>query len=161
MIGLGNSSPFDSAWCNPCMLQLVLVREILMTSIRRVGHGGPGNSSQWHILGMNRWACHQEQSPGYFVFESTSSQNVSLHHCTSSSFPSLSFLSCPWQNGFEPLFVFEIDSNTNTIKRRPGTLNQVKSMQCVTVVAVLLFCVPLLPPSCLLVGVLFVNKPFC
>ncbi|XP_019388080.1 PREDICTED: leucine-rich repeat and calponin homology domain-containing protein 3 [Crocodylus porosus] len=27
-------------------------------------------------------------------------------------------------NGFEPLFVFEIDSNTNTIKRRPGTLKQ-------------------------------------
>ncbi|KAM6414702.1 DISP complex protein LRCH3 isoform 1-T1 [Rhynochetos jubatus] len=27
-------------------------------------------------------------------------------------------------NGFEPLFVFEIDSNTNTIKRRPGTRNQ-------------------------------------
>ncbi|XP_062987823.1 DISP complex protein LRCH3 [Elgaria multicarinata webbii] len=27
-------------------------------------------------------------------------------------------------NGFEPLLVFEIDSNTNTIKRRPGTLNQ-------------------------------------
>ncbi|XP_065700256.1 DISP complex protein LRCH3 isoform X3 [Patagioenas fasciata] len=27
-------------------------------------------------------------------------------------------------NGFEPLFVFEIDSNTNTIKRRPGTHKQ-------------------------------------
>ncbi|XP_074768275.1 DISP complex protein LRCH3 isoform X8 [Athene noctua] len=27
-------------------------------------------------------------------------------------------------NGFEPLFVFEIDSNTNTIKRRPGTRKQ-------------------------------------
>ncbi|XP_054690816.1 DISP complex protein LRCH3 isoform X6 [Grus americana] len=27
-------------------------------------------------------------------------------------------------NGFEPLFVFEIDSNTNTIKRRPGTRQQ-------------------------------------
>ncbi|XP_008118216.2 DISP complex protein LRCH3 isoform X2 [Anolis carolinensis] len=27
-------------------------------------------------------------------------------------------------NGFEPVLVFEIDSNTNTIKRRPGTLNQ-------------------------------------
>uniref|UniRef100_A0ACB8FBJ8 Uncharacterized protein n=1 Tax=Sphaerodactylus townsendi TaxID=933632 RepID=A0ACB8FBJ8_9SAUR len=27
-------------------------------------------------------------------------------------------------NGFEPVFVFEIDSNTNTIKRRPGALNQ-------------------------------------
>ncbi|XP_053243308.1 DISP complex protein LRCH3 isoform X1 [Podarcis raffonei] len=27
-------------------------------------------------------------------------------------------------NGFEPILVFEIDSNTNTIKRRPGTLNQ-------------------------------------
>ncbi|XP_069721189.1 DISP complex protein LRCH3 isoform X6 [Phaenicophaeus curvirostris] len=28
------------------------------------------------------------------------------------------------ENGFEPLFVFEIDSNTNTIKRRPGTRKQ-------------------------------------
>ncbi|XP_060130272.1 DISP complex protein LRCH3 isoform X5 [Zootoca vivipara] len=28
------------------------------------------------------------------------------------------------ENGFEPILVFEIDSNTNTIKRRPGTLNQ-------------------------------------
>ncbi|XP_027541557.1 leucine-rich repeat and calponin homology domain-containing protein 3 isoform X5 [Neopelma chrysocephalum] len=27
-------------------------------------------------------------------------------------------------NGFEPLFVFEIDNNTNTIKRRPGTRKQ-------------------------------------
>ncbi|XP_075274250.1 DISP complex protein LRCH3 isoform X10 [Opisthocomus hoazin] len=27
-------------------------------------------------------------------------------------------------NGFEPLFVFEIDNNTNTIKRRPGTHKQ-------------------------------------
>ncbi|XP_071608498.1 DISP complex protein LRCH3 isoform X1 [Heliangelus exortis] len=27
-------------------------------------------------------------------------------------------------NGFEPLFVFEIDNNTNTIKRRPGTCKQ-------------------------------------
>ncbi|XP_057283086.1 DISP complex protein LRCH3 isoform X7 [Pezoporus wallicus] len=27
-------------------------------------------------------------------------------------------------NGFEPFFVFEIDSNTNTIKRRPGTRKQ-------------------------------------
>ncbi|XP_074988167.1 DISP complex protein LRCH3 isoform X7 [Caretta caretta] len=27
-------------------------------------------------------------------------------------------------NGFEPLFVFEIDNNTATIKRRPGTLKQ-------------------------------------
>ncbi|XP_061493545.1 DISP complex protein LRCH3 isoform X8 [Rhineura floridana] len=27
-------------------------------------------------------------------------------------------------NGFEPVLVFEIDSNTNTIKRRPGTLKQ-------------------------------------
>ncbi|XP_015282235.1 PREDICTED: leucine-rich repeat and calponin homology domain-containing protein 3-like, partial [Gekko japonicus] len=27
-------------------------------------------------------------------------------------------------NGFEPVFVFEVDSNTNTIKRRPGTLHQ-------------------------------------
>ncbi|XP_042313326.1 DISP complex protein LRCH3 isoform X7 [Sceloporus undulatus] len=27
-------------------------------------------------------------------------------------------------NGFEPVLVFENDSNTNTIKRRPGTLNQ-------------------------------------
>ncbi|XP_074690152.1 DISP complex protein LRCH3 isoform X8 [Strix aluco] len=28
------------------------------------------------------------------------------------------------ENGFEPLFVFEIDNNTNTIKRRPGTRKQ-------------------------------------
>uniref|UniRef100_A0A674G884 Leucine rich repeats and calponin homology domain containing 3 n=1 Tax=Taeniopygia guttata TaxID=59729 RepID=A0A674G884_TAEGU len=28
------------------------------------------------------------------------------------------------KNGFEPLFVFEIDNNTNTIKRRPGTHKQ-------------------------------------
>ncbi|XP_074988162.1 DISP complex protein LRCH3 isoform X2 [Caretta caretta] len=28
------------------------------------------------------------------------------------------------ENGFEPLFVFEIDNNTATIKRRPGTLKQ-------------------------------------
>ncbi|XP_042313322.1 DISP complex protein LRCH3 isoform X3 [Sceloporus undulatus] len=28
------------------------------------------------------------------------------------------------ENGFEPVLVFENDSNTNTIKRRPGTLNQ-------------------------------------
>uniref|UniRef100_A0A8C4JL84 Leucine rich repeats and calponin homology domain containing 3 n=1 Tax=Dromaius novaehollandiae TaxID=8790 RepID=A0A8C4JL84_DRONO len=27
-------------------------------------------------------------------------------------------------NGFEPVFVFEIDNNTNTIKRRPGTRKQ-------------------------------------
>ncbi|XP_053930702.1 DISP complex protein LRCH3 isoform X3 [Cuculus canorus] len=30
-------------------------------------------------------------------------------------------------NGFEPLFVFEIDNNTNTIKRRPGTRKQSQS----------------------------------
>lgn len=30
--------------------------------------------------------------------------------------------------------MFEIDSNTNTIKRRPGTRKQVKSMRCVAVV---------------------------
>ncbi|XP_035190200.1 DISP complex protein LRCH3 isoform X12 [Oxyura jamaicensis] len=30
-------------------------------------------------------------------------------------------------NGFEPLFVFEIDNNTNTIKRRPGTRKQSRS----------------------------------
>ncbi|KAF4796046.1 Leucine-rich repeat and calponin like proteiny domain-containing protein 3 [Turdus rufiventris] len=28
------------------------------------------------------------------------------------------------ENGFEPLYVFEIDNNTNTIKRRPGTRKQ-------------------------------------
>uniref|UniRef100_A0A8C4JKK9 Leucine rich repeats and calponin homology domain containing 3 n=1 Tax=Dromaius novaehollandiae TaxID=8790 RepID=A0A8C4JKK9_DRONO len=28
------------------------------------------------------------------------------------------------ENGFEPVFVFEIDNNTNTIKRRPGTRKQ-------------------------------------
>ncbi|KAJ6655485.1 hypothetical protein lerEdw1_005063 [Lerista edwardsae] len=31
-------------------------------------------------------------------------------------------------NGFEPVLVFEIDSNTDTIKRRPGKLNQVHAI---------------------------------
>lgn len=42
--------------------------------------------------------------------------------------------------------MFEIDNNTNTIKRRPGTRKQVKSMQCVAVVIVLPCGVPC-PPS--------------
>lgn len=41
--------------------------------------------------------------------------------------------------------MFEIDNNTNTIKRRPGTRKQVKSMQCVAVVIVLPCGVPCSP----------------
>ncbi|RMC02060.1 hypothetical protein DUI87_21222 [Hirundo rustica rustica] len=36
------------------------------------------------------------------------------------------------ENGFEPLFVFEIDNNTNTIKRRPGTRKQSDDRSTIT-----------------------------
>lgn len=90
------------------------------------------------------------QHPGSFCIVATFSYSCSLPHFFLSSLPF--FPCCPWQNGFEPLFVFEIDNNTNTIKRRPGTRKQVKSMRCVAVVVVLPYGVLCSSSLCLLVA---------
>nr|XP_014344683.1 PREDICTED: leucine-rich repeat and calponin homology domain-containing protein 3 isoform X3 [Latimeria chalumnae] len=49
-------------------------------------------------------------------------------------------------NGFEPCFVFEIDSNTNTIKRRPGSYKQSDERPPISPTTPTNQSVPLFPP---------------
>ncbi|PKU39803.1 hypothetical protein llap_9882 [Limosa lapponica baueri] len=91
--------------------------------------------------GLTGKACLRQrisENRGYKTIFTSKQQKASLSPQKQSPLDS--------ENGFEPLFVFEIDNNTNTIKRRPGTRKQVKSMLCVAVVIVFPRAVPC-PPS--------------
>lgn len=124
----------------PCICSCFWHREIFVTSVLDL----------MTACSMCRGWCKSELQPPDSFSVVAFSHSCSLHHFFLSS---LSFFPhCPWQNGFEPLFVFEIDNNTNTIKRRPGTRKQVKSMRLL-VLWLSLLCCAVSPSLCPLLAV--------